>query len=214
MPQITRISIGLAIAVAAIFCTYYVITRTSIHTNLETGARIDELNGVGIFYNGGVNQSHGRNLAADGYNIGIKYQCVEFIKRYYLEKFSHKMPDSYGHAKSFFDDSVPDGELNKKRGLLQFKNDSSNAPIAEDIIVFSPSLLNPYGHVAIIAEVNSYAIVIAQQNAGPIHSSREAIPINQRNGIYHVGNSRVLGWLRLPKTTELSATNQPLNSSS
>lgn len=206
MYRITKIVTGLTVGVAVLFCSFYVITRVPIGTNLQPNTQIDVLNGVAIFYNGGVNQSHGRNLSNDGYNIGIKYQCVEFVKRYYFERFGHKMPDSYGHAKSFFDQSLADGVLNKKRGLVQYKNGSNIAPLPEDIIVFSPSTLNPYGHVAIIAEVNPYAIIIAQQNAGPINSSREAIPMTQKNGIYRVENGRVLGWLRLPQTTERTAS--------
>lgn len=36
---------------------------------------------VAIYFNGGVNMSQGRNLTIDGYNLGIRYQCVEFVKR-------------------------------------------------------------------------------------------------------------------------------------
>ncbi|WP_413044376.1 hypothetical protein [Pseudomonas sp. YJ42] len=62
----------------------------------------------------------GRNLTQDGYNLGLRYQCVEFVKRYYFERHGHRMPDSYGHAKDFFDPQVGDGALNARRGLLQF----------------------------------------------------------------------------------------------
>ncbi|MGN2920302.1 hypothetical protein ACTFQ5_16360 [Aliivibrio fischeri] len=69
-----------------------------------------------------------RNVAADGYNLGLKYQCVEFVKRYYYEYFNHKMPDTYGHAKDFFNPDLPDGNLNKQRNLIQYKNGSLNPP--------------------------------------------------------------------------------------
>lgn len=49
------------------------------------------------------------------YNIGLKYQCVKFVKRYYYEHLNHKMPDSYGHEKDFFDNTIADGQLNKKQ---------------------------------------------------------------------------------------------------
>src|SRR5690606_23830292 len=67
------------------------------------GKPVDSLNGVVVYYNGAVGHVLERNVAADGYNIGLKYQCVEFVKRYYYEHLQHKMPDSYGHAKDFFD---------------------------------------------------------------------------------------------------------------
>lgn len=174
-------------------------TRVSFWSDLLLGTKIDELNGVAVYFNGGINESHGRNVSAKGYNLGIKYQCVEFVKRYYFTRFNHEMPDAYGHAVSFFDPEVADGDLNKKRGLLQFVNGSSIAPSVDDILIFGPTILNPYGHVAIIAEVNPYALIIVQQNAGPIASSREAIPIVHRGAGFYIANSRVLGWLRLPK---------------
>src|SRR5690606_35208838 len=88
----------------------------------EWGDRVDSLHGVYVYYNGSVGNVKGRNLAPDGYNLGLKYQCVEFVKRYYYEHLEHKMPDSYGHAKDFFDNAVGDGKLNKRRALIQYNN--------------------------------------------------------------------------------------------
>jgi len=94
------------------------------------GEKLDSLNGVYVYYNGGVNNVVERNTTSDGYNLGLKYQCVEFVKRYYFEHYNHKMPDSYGHAKDFFDATIKDGEHNKKRDLRQFTNGSSAKPTA------------------------------------------------------------------------------------
>lgn len=213
LKPITKIAVGMLILLAALYVCYQVVTHSSLGSDLQPGTPIDELNGVVIFYNGGVNETYGRNLTADGYNLGIRYQCVEFVKRYYFERFGHRMPDAYGHAKSFFDPALADGALNTMRGLTQFSNGSSTAPVAEDIIVFSPSLLNPYGHIAVIAEVNAYAVIIAQQNAGPILSSREALVLTQSDGHYRIQDARVLGWLRLPSSASTSAAagSAPLN---
>nr|WP_176701041.1 hypothetical protein [Gilliamella apicola] len=76
----------------------------------KIGKVVDEFNGVKVYYNGSINNVSGRNIAKDGYNLGLKYQCVEFIKRYYYQRFNHKMPNSYGHAKDFFDPSIVDGK--------------------------------------------------------------------------------------------------------
>ncbi|EXJ11024.1 MULTISPECIES: CHAP domain-containing protein [Nitrincola] len=198
MHRTIKIAGSLLVVAAVVFGAYQLITRTPIASSISPGTQIDELNGVGIYYNGGVNQSYGRNLTASGYNLGIKYQCIEFVKRYYYERFDHQMPDSYGHAKTFFDQNLPDGALNKQRALLQYRNGGTSMPAPDDIIVYAPSLFNPYGHVAIVAQVNAYAVIIAQQNAGPIYSSREAIPLVRQGSNYRVDNNRVLGWLRLP----------------
>lgn len=164
---------------------YWALTYHSWGIGVEAGRPVDSFNGVVVYANGGVNQSHGRNTSFDGYNIGIRYQCVEFIKRYYYQRFGHKMPDPYGHAKSFFDKALPDSALNTRRNLDQFVNGSAAYPLPDDILVFDASILNPYGHVAIISEVTPYSVVFVQQNAGPFKSSRESLPLRSDNGHYY-----------------------------
>ena len=105
------------------------------------GKKIDSFNNVSVYYNGNPKNVNGRNLTKDGYNLGLNYQCVEFVKRYYYEHYNHKMPDAYGHAKDFFDSKVKDGDLNSKRNLIQYTNPSKNKPKVGDLVIFSGSLL-------------------------------------------------------------------------
>lgn len=172
-------------------------TLLNWNPHYRVGQQIDSLNAVRVFYNGGVDHSSGRNVAPDGYNLGIKFQCVEFVKRYYYERLHHKMPDAYGHAKDFFDASLADGARNVRRDLLQFRNGGQSQPQADDLLVFGPSLLNRYGHVAIVSAVSSGHVEIVQQNPGPFGSSRETIPLQFKDGHYWLQNQRILGWLRL-----------------
>lgn len=110
------------------------------------------------------------------------------------------MPDPYGNAKDFFDSEVRDGELNVKRDLLQFTNGSRSKPEPNDLIVFSASTFNKYGHVAIISRVSENEIEIIQQNPGPFGKSRESIKLNFINDKWIIDNNRTLGWLRKSKT--------------
>lgn len=162
----------------------------------RVGQEIDRLNGVAVFYNGGVGHTSGRNLTPDGYNLGLKFQCVEFVKRYYYEHLHHRMPDTLGNARDFFAPALPDGATNLQRGLLQFTNGSQAKPRPDDLVVFGPSLLNRYGHVAIVSAVTDSAVQIVQQNAGPFSSSRESIPLRSENGRWRLENRRIFGWLR------------------
>jgi len=66
--------------------------------SIDVGEKVDSLNGVYVYYNGSVGHVSGRNLVPDGYNPGLKYQCVEFVKRYYYQHLNHKIPDSYRHT--------------------------------------------------------------------------------------------------------------------
>ena len=59
--------------------------KINLNFNYEVGQPLDSLNNVVVYYNGGVDNNSGRNTSADNYNIGIKYQCVEFVKRYYYQ---------------------------------------------------------------------------------------------------------------------------------
>ena len=165
-------------------------TRISDHSNTV----IDVFDGVDIYDNGAITNTYGRNVTQNGYNLGLKWQCVEFVKRYYYEKFDHRMPDSYGHAKEFFDVKIGTG-WNNTRGLQQFVNGSSLRPRPKSIIVFDGSESNPYGHIAIIAAVADDFITVAQQNWGK--HTRMILPLKKIDNLYYVVNEDVLGWLSL-----------------
>jgi hypothetical protein len=160
------------------------------------GQPIDSLNGVVVYYNGPISNVSGRNTARDGYNIGQKYQCVEFVKRYYYEYLNHKMPDSYGHAKDFFNPNVADGKLNKQRNLMQYTNGSKSKPMANDLMVMGGG---SHGHVFIVSKVFDDEVEIIQQNPGPGVSSRDRIALKYEDKKWYVKSSRVLGWLRKKK---------------
>ena len=60
-------------------------------TNLyKPGDPIDNLNGVTVYFNGHSWNILGKNFAPDGYYLGLKYQCVEFVKRYYYLHLNSK----------------------------------------------------------------------------------------------------------------------------
>jgi hypothetical protein len=158
------------------------------------GAPLDSLNGVVVYHNGGMGAVHGRHTV-DGYNVGLKYQCVEFVKRYYLEHYQHRMPNSYGHAKDLFDPTLGDSTFNPARGLVQFSNGGRFMPQVGDILVFDGTRANPYGHVAIISRTGDWQVEVIQQNCG---STRAAYDIDPEDGIWRIDNDRVLGWLRMP----------------
>lgn len=160
----------------------------------EIGTKIDEFDGVAVYYNGPLGNVSGRNAGPDGYNIGQKYQCVEFVKRYYLEAKGHKMPDTWGHAKDFFNPDLPDGALNPARGLTQFKNGGKSRPEPGDLLVMGG---NKYGHVGIISAVGEGYAEMVQQNPGPTEPSRIRMDLVEKGGGWTLQNKRVLGWLRL-----------------
>lgn len=169
------------------------VSSTSIKPKI--GDVIDMYNGVPIFYNGkDFKHVEGRHIK-DGYNLGLKYQCVEFVKRYYYEVYGHKMPNSYGHAKDFYDPDLGDKGYNKQRGLMQYTNIREYAPAVDDILVYGPHDGNPFGHVAIISEVGDDYIELVHQNKG----AKPRIKIKLVNFLeyYTIADYNIKGWLRL-----------------
>lgn len=166
----------------------------------EIGDKLDSLNGVYVYFNGDVTHVLERNVASDGYNIGLKYQCVEFVKRYYYEFLNHKMPNSYGHAKDFFDSALKDGEFSRGRGLYQFSNPGVSKPRVNDIVVFKAAKDLPYGHVAIVSKVDGGKIEIIQQNPNPGVGAREEFELTVANGKWRINHEGIAGWLSKEKS--------------
>ncbi len=163
--------------------------------NPDVGTIIDEHNGVPIYYNGHFRNTNGRHITEDGYNLGLKWQCVEFAKRYYFLKYNHKMPDSYGNAKDFFDESLGDKGLNLERNMMQFRNTRRHKPQIDDLIIYGPRKDNPYGHMGIITSIENGEIVMVQQNMGS--KTRQELVLAEYEGIYTIADFDIKGWLRV-----------------
>lgn len=193
-----KLAIALFILVLSTGGLFFAGTRININPSHAVGEVIDAYNGVPVYFNGAVGHVSERNVAADGYNIGLKYQCVEFVKRYYYERFQHKMPQDRGNAVDFFRPGIPNGALNAERGLIQFANGAGETPAEEDLVVFAPWLLNRFGHVAIVSQVGPDFVEVIQQNAGPFGATRERYPLRVQDGKPVIDTPRLLGWLRRP----------------
>ncbi len=186
-----------AIGTAALLFFLYRWNEQQPRRTYAIGERLDSLNHVVVYYNGGMGNVSGRNTAPNGYNIGLKYQCVEFVKRYYYEYYGHQMPNAYGNAIDFFNRSLKDGELNKDRDLIQHTNPSKSKPRVGDLIVMDATFTNPYGHVVIVSAVTENEVEIIQQNAGNPDHPRDVFDLEQDNGFWEIDHSRILGWLRM-----------------
>jgi hypothetical protein len=165
----------------------------------HVGIVVDTYKRVAIYDNGPLAyKSHGRHYSPTGYYWGQRWQCVEFVKRFYDEAKNHHMPDVWGHAKDFFDPSTAQGALNQRRGLLQFRNGTSESPAPDDLLIFGGG----YGHVAIVREVGSNYVEVAQQNI--YRRPRQRFELVATNNTFHIQSANLLGWLRLPGPTHAS----------
>jgi surface antigen len=162
-------------------------------SEVPVGTKIDEYKGVAIYSNGtDYMSSHGLNFSDDGYYYGYKWQCVEYVKRFYYEKYDHVMADGAGHAKYFFNPMLEQGEINEQRGLYQYHNGGDVQPQVDDLLVFDDGA---YGHVAIISEVGDGWLEVIQQNS---EVPRERYTLTAEDGKYTIsGGKKAAGWLRI-----------------
>lgn len=189
-----RLLLLLSLVLLGVIGTWWWIKEEPLSTDAprQAGTPLDSLNGVVVYDNAGMGNVSGRNVV-DGYNVGLRYQCVEFVKRYYLEHYDHRMPNSYGHAKDLFDRAIADGHVNADRALVQFTNPSASMPAVGDLVVMDGWKGNPYGHVAIVSKVADGEVEVVQQNTG---STRGTYDLEMTDGRWRIDSKRVLGWLR------------------
>ena len=67
-------------------------TTTIISSEVKCGDSIGSHNGIAAYYNDGFNScGSGRHMSADGYSYGFKWQCVEYIRRYYKDYYKQNI---------------------------------------------------------------------------------------------------------------------------
>jgi len=151
------------------------------------GAILGTVNGVNLYYNGTTSPTTYNYF--NGTNTGYRWQCVEFINRYYLQVYGMDIRGTTGgNAYQYYG-------LASQKGLVAYINDGSVPPRVGDILCFSGGTGN--GHVMIITEVGASQIKVAHQNG------LSAMPIGA--AFNRVGNKitpwsgySCQGWLRKP----------------
>jgi|GEM_PF-1353497 len=131
---------------------------------------------------------------------GYKWQCVEYIERFYKVVFGFCSMRGSGNANQIHNNRSH--YCTKK--LLRFENGGSEPPRPDDIISWSGGR---YGHIGIIREVGADYIVIIHQNFTDTKkdaATRLVMTVSENNGskTYHVHsilrNGRTIGWMRHP----------------
>ncbi len=178
----------------------------SINTSVETepfGTYLGEFNGVEAYSNGSTNYVCPWETDPDcknyvnGQYTGIKWQCVEYVRRYYLTVYGINLYLEYSmDAKDFYDKA-------SSMGLDSYPNGGDITPQVGDILVSDGG---DYGHVAIVRSVSyeDEQVCTMQQNwSNDITDTNKCLTLTVSDGKYTVGgfsdNYPILGWLRAPK---------------
>jgi len=136
-----------------------------------------------------IDQYNLKDHYQDGINTGKKWQCVEFVRRYYLQIYRLTFPsveDAYALRRLTHMTRVD----TKESIPCSFFPSGTFTPRVGDILILH---LNPYGHTGIVVEVDtehSNTLRIAEQNwkewERP-HDSREL----------SLNDPAIIGWIHV-----------------
>jgi len=157
------------------------------------GTYLGTYNGVASYSNGSNGYVSNTYNYVNGTNTGMEWQCVEYVNRYYLINYLMNIRIAGQNAVDYFPNAAA-------RGLVSYTNGGTVAPSIGDVLCFSG---NTYGHVAIIREVGTNYLKVAQQNvtnsSGDINYN---VVMTISSGHYTVSGSSIgsnyscQGWLR------------------
>ena len=172
-------------------------------TRSAFGSYVGSFNGVDAYSNGTTNTASYEYNNAEGINTGMKWQCVEYVNRYYYNIYDIDLKSTgiYGNANHYYDNA-------SKAGLNAYPNDGEVAPKEGDILCSNGG---SYGHVAIVRNVTSSSIDVIHQNWSNTSSDNSKTLSRSGNYVYAFSSGYpVKGWLRLKQSS--TGSNAYINS--
>lgn len=154
------------------------------------GTYLGQFNTVAAYSNGSVGYYSGQRNSVNGVDTGVKWQCVEFVRRYFYIMFG--ISPNGGNALDWYPNAA-------SLGLDRYQNGGTTPPQVGDILCKGYTSGTPYGHVAIIKRIENNRVYTAQQNMSEDSTDLDKwLPLTVSNGTYYVGDSSIQGWLRKP----------------
>ena len=149
-----------------------------------------------------------------GICTGYQWQCVEFARRWLLMRKSCIFQDISSACNIWNDvlhiERVTDGQQFPLRPVA---NGSSEVPKKDSLLIYARSRRMPFGHVAIITNVLSDCVHIAEQNNLYKYWSSDyarQAPLRFENNLYYIDdNDKIYGWMEIQDDGQL----QPFNES-
>jgi len=165
-------------------------------SGLPFGTQVGEYNGITAYSNYEIDYVSNEYNYEDEYNTGMKWQCVEYVNRYYYIIYGMGIRIPGTNAEDYYDTA-------SDRGLVAYPNGGTTSPQPEDILCSNGGTL---GHVAIVREVTADSVHVIHQNwANTEADNDKTISMSVSDGHYTVsgfsGSYPVQGWLRKPTET-------------
>lgn len=170
--------------------------------------------GVVAYSNGSDRFFSGERSIVEGIVTGLKHQCVEFARRFLLQRKGLVIPDITFASSIFSMEQFKCATTGKDTRAVPVKNGGGAKPVADSLLIWESTPEYPPGHVAAIVEVGADYVRIADQNhvftkwAGGYYSLQLKL---EHSGADSDGNggtwtildqhgSKPLGWVTFPDT--------------
>lgn len=106
----------------------------------------------------------GERSIEDNVFCGFKYQCVEFARRWLLERKALVLPDVNWACHIFQLKEVHDAATAEDFSVLAVRNGTAEKPVADTLLIYPSCETNVVGHVGAITEVGDDYVCVADQN--------------------------------------------------
>jgi hypothetical protein len=140
--------------------------------------------------------------------MGLKWQCVEYARRWTYIRKSSVFPSIPGAADIWNELKYVERVSDKAQfPLKHHPNGSPKLPINETYLIYQVQKDMPFGHVAVIVDVLPNAIRVAEQNFNFYYWRRNyarQIPLVYQDGLYYIKDEyEVYGWIEIDDNQEL-----------
>ena len=139
---------------------------------------------------------------------GIKWQCVEYARRWLLREYAVVYGDVDIAADIWALQQVSNPKSEQTYKFKSFVNGAKNVPQRGDLLIYSKEFLGT-GHVAVVTEIDieQQVLKIAEQNYANTHwqddFAREIKYVKHDEG-YWLLDAYLIGWKRVEQKTELN----------
>lgn len=116
-------------------------------------------------------RSQGGDSYINGHYAGIKYQCVEYARRWLIQIKNLTFKSTLCACNIWDIDHLTSTQNNQKIPLVRIPNGSRVAPQIGALLIYKRRLFLPFGHVAVITDVdpNNNFVCIAEQNVDEVY---------------------------------------------
>jgi len=181
---------GLLLAICVI--TLLVLICVYVELPKPFGTPLGSVNGVTAYSSYSPPGPDAPNLMKNMFT-GLKWQCVEFARRYLIVRHGITFQDVENAYDLFSVQQFLRVESNEPVSAYTHMNGAAKAPAVDSLLIYSQEW-HGTGHVAVITQVTDHTIVVAEQNRDNISCVR-CIPCSMSGGRFTILDNYVIGWV-------------------